>query len=70
MTFTNTDSENLARIAAALERVARAEEQRNEILRMDRHDRTVSWAKFEQDNAAALKAIVGAPFSIPVESLK
>ena len=59
MTFSNTDSENLARVAKALERMAAADERRNELLVADAKERRESWAAHEARQAEAIERIAG-----------
>ncbi len=51
MTFSNTDSDNLARIAAAQERQAAAEERRNDIIEREMAERKAAWDQERRDAA-------------------
>ena len=58
MTFSNTDSENLARIAKALGRMAAADERRNDILEREMVERKAAWSESEERSNAALERLL------------
>lgn len=67
--FSNGDSDNLERIATALERSAIAEERRNELIELGEAARQQAWTESQERERTVLEAIVGQPTSPPVDEL-
>lgn len=55
--FTNSDGENLARVATALERLATASEVRNSMILAEAVERREAWARSEAQTAEVVKSI-------------
>lgn len=67
MTFSNTDSDNLERIARALERQVELEERRNDILLAELAERKAAWEQERRDSAERFDRAFAQPTQVAAD---